>query len=110
MNLLIKKIKVDVNNMDICDPTHSDLVWIKFKGMCLTEADKDAERTHTDLHINVAQELLKRQFPHISCLQSTLLLSKCKSQQHLPKLSTLVEHTCKTSINSKSAETDPVMA
>lgn len=38
-----KKIKVeviDVNNMDICDPTPSDSVWIKFKGMCLTEADK----------------------------------------------------------------------
>ena len=49
--------------------------------MCLTEADKDAiisGKTLTDLHINVAQELLKRQFPHFSGLQSTLLLSKCQ--------------------------------
>ena len=72
-----KKIKVeviDVNNMDICDPTPSDSVWIKFKGM---KADKDviiSGKTLPDLHINVAQELLKRQFPYISGLQSTLLL------------------------------------
>ena len=49
--------------------------------MCLTEADKDRiilGKTLIDLHINVAQELLKRQFPHISGLQSTLLLTKCQ--------------------------------
>ena len=75
-----RKIEViDINNMDIPDSKPIDPVWIKFKGMCLTEADKDriiSGETLTDLHINVAQELIKRQFPHISGLQSTLVLPK----------------------------------
>jgi len=89
---------IDVSNFP--DSTSSvDPVWVKFKGLSLTEVDKAnviSGKALTDMHINVAQEIIKRQFPHISGLQSTLVISKAVvllSHQHMPKLFTLVEIT-----------------
>ena len=46
-------------------------IWLTFKVACLTSADRsviDSGSMLTDLHINIGQELIKRQFPHVSGL------------------------------------------
>ena len=43
------------------------------------------------LSINLAQQLLKKQFPSVNGLQSTLLQTKPKTGDHLNKLSTAME-------------------
>ena len=79
-----KKAKVDLGKAidveKILDlPDSPPNVWLKFKGICLTKMDKDvivSGKELTDLHISFAQEVIKMQFPHISGLQSTLLLAR----------------------------------
>ena len=45
------------------------------------------------MHINVAQEIIKRQFPHVSGLQSTLVISKSSSVAVTPTHAQII-HTC----------------
>ena len=65
--------------------------WLSLEGLALTEMDRTqimSGKELNDNHIGFAQELLKIQFPHISGLQSTLLLAKC---QKLPETSTYLQ-------------------
>ena len=65
--------------------------WLSLKGIDLTEMDKTritSGRELSDNHINFAQEILKIQFPHISGLQSTLIIAKC---QKVPVTSTYLQ-------------------
>ena len=97
-----KKIKVeviDVNNMDICDLTPSDSVRIKFKGMCWTEADKDAiiSGKLSQIYISMLHKSCSSGSFHTFLVFNQPYFSqnarKLQSQQHMLKLSTLVEIT-----------------
>ena len=87
-----KKINSDIIEVDklvLLDTSPSR--WLSLKGIDLTEMDKTritSGRELSDNHINFAQEILKIQFPHISGLQSTLILAK---YQKVPLTSTYLQ-------------------
>lgn len=66
------------NNHQTSEPTDS-VQWVKFGGIELSKADKDEilQGMKLDDHtVNMAQSLLKCQFPEIAGLRSTLLQTK----------------------------------
>ena len=68
--------------------------WVQLAGIVLTSSDKqrilDGEKLN-DLHINMAQGLLKRQFSEVTGLKSTLLQAK-KQQKEDDKLKIQIVH------------------
>ena len=55
--------------------------WLSLKGIDRTKWTKLDKSSVTIIIINFAQELLQTQFPHISGLQSTLVLGKYQLQK-----------------------------
>ena len=82
-----KKRKVQVVEPELS----GSQIWVRCSGIVLTTTDKDGimnEVKLNDLMINMAQQLLRKQFPRITGLQSTLLQSKIHhailtSKEHL---------------------------
>ena len=69
--------------------------WVQLTGIVLTSSDKqhiilNGEKL-TDLHINMAQGLLKRQFSEVTGLKSTLLQAQ-KQQKEDDKLKIQIMH------------------
>ena len=59
--------------------THRSTPWLTLNNIDLSSADKDiltAGDELTDMHINFAQAILKKQFPELSGLHSTLLIPR----------------------------------
>lgn len=85
-----QKVSYVVNLEDVNNSSSDKIVikpWLSFRGIHLMEDDKATLRFKelTDLHINLAQEILRNQFPNVHGLQTTHLLPRsCK----LPRLST----------------------
>ena len=80
---------IEVDKMVLFDTSPNR--WLSLKEIDLTEMDKTRIMSGielTDNHIDFVQELLKKQFPHISGLQSTLVLVK---RQKLPVTSTYLQ-------------------
>lgn len=70
-----KKRKVDDNQ----DVNSNGQVWLSLSGCLLSEEDKSiilSGKWLTDKHMDFSQNLLKKQFPGLNGLQSTLWLSK----------------------------------
>ena len=68
---------VDADQVVLTDKSQKP--WLTLERIDLTETDKTtiiAGKQLTDLHINFAQELLKMQFPLLTGLQSTLIISE----------------------------------
>ena len=88
-----KKRKVQVVEQELS----GSQIWVRCSGIVLTTTDKDGimnEVKLNDLMINMAQQLLRKQFPRITGLQSTLLQSKIHhailtSKEHLQ-----IIHSC----------------
>ena len=85
----VRKITPEIIEVDkLVLPGTSPNRWLSLKGIDLTEMDRSritSGKELSDNHISFAQKLLKIQFPHISGLQSTLVLAK---YQKLPVTST----------------------
>ena len=68
--------------------------WVQFNGIVLSQLDKDQLREGrwlNDKHINYAQSLLKKQFPHIDGWRETLLIHR---KQEKIKQGVQIIHTC----------------
>ena len=72
--------------------------WVRFgKGLILTLADKEHILTGgilDDRHIDVAQNLLKQQFPEVGGLQSILLQAKPRKRCEENKQMIQIVHSC----------------
>ena len=81
----MRKISTEIIEVDKLKlPDTSPNRWLSLKGINLTEVDKTrlmSGQELSDNHINFTQELLQTQFPHISGLQSTLVLDKYQHQK-----------------------------
>ena len=67
--------------------------WLTYRGIQLMSRDKAMLRSEqlTDLHIDFAQEILKKQFPRIYGLESTLLITRSSKLPKLPKNSLFLQ-------------------
>ena len=75
-----KKRKLDTNTDEITESHCSIEMWVILNNFKLSSTDKNvilAGNELTDMHINFCQAILKKKFPKLARLHSTLLLHKC---------------------------------
>ena len=75
-----KKRKLDTNTDEITESPCSIEMWVILNNFKLSSTDKKvilAGNELTDMHINFCQAILKKQFPKLVGLHSTLLLHRC---------------------------------
>ena len=75
-----KKRKLDTNTDEITESPCSIEMWVILNNFKLSSTDKNvilAGNELTDMHINFCQAILKKQFPKLAGLHSTLLLHRC---------------------------------
>ena len=76
---LSKKRKIDLHITEGQSETHGSTPWLTLNNINLSSADKDiltAGDELTDMHIDFAQAILKKQFPELSGLHLTLLIPR----------------------------------
>ena len=78
---LSKKRKIDLHITETYgqSETHGSTPWLTLNNINLSSADKDiltAGDELIDMHIDFAQAILKKQFPELSGLHSTLLIPR----------------------------------
>ena len=74
------------NTSSVCPTDDSNEDWHRYGGICLMQQNKYEILSGDKLNvlvINFVQKLLKKQFPFVKGLQSTLLQSKPPIQSHL---------------------------
>ena len=75
-----KKRKLDTKTDEITESPCSIEMWVILNNFKLSSTDKNvtlAGNELTDMHINFCQAILKKQFPKLAGLHSTLLLHRC---------------------------------